>query len=108
MVTELNDSSFKKAVMAKVPVIVDFWASWCGPCRMMAPVFEELSNRYKNTELTFAKISTEDYPDIASESGISGIPCLIIFRDGKELDRVVGYAQADALKSKIDAILKKA
>ncbi len=108
MVLELHDDSYRKEVLdGTVPIIVDFWASWCGPCRMMAPVFEELSHSYTG-KLKFAKISTEDYPAIAEEQGITGIPCLILFNKGKEVDRIIGYQAKDELKKKIDTLLKQA
>ena len=70
----------------------------------MAPVFEELSGEYDG-KLKFAKISTEDHPNPAAESSVSGIPCLVVFKQGKEVDRIVGFAPKPALKQKIDAVL---
>ena len=106
MVLELTEENFTKEVKeSKTPVIIDFWASWCGPCKMLAPVFIELSTGYEG-KLKFAKLSTEDYPDLAGEYDISGIPCMVIFNKGVEVDRIVGFSPKPALKQKIDAILK--
>lgn len=107
MVLELTEESFEKEVLkSTVPVIVDFWAPWCGPCKMLAPIFDEVSKEYKG-KLKFAKLSTEDCPEIATQNMITGIPCLIIFNNGEEVDRIIGFNIKPALKQKIDAILKK-
>ena len=106
MVQELNSAQFASVTKGKVPVIVDFWASWCGPCKMLAPVFEEVSKEYTG-KLSFAKISTEDFPDVAADNQVTGIPCLIMFHNGEEVDRIVGFAPKPVLKQKIDAILGK-
>ncbi|MBT7902800.1 thioredoxin [Candidatus Woesearchaeota archaeon] len=102
-VKELSKTNFDESVKGDKPVIVDFWASWCGPCKMMGPVFDELSEEYDNLE--FAKVSTELEPELAEKNSVRGIPCLIVFKDGKEVDRIVGYTPKDALKEKINAII---
>ena len=106
MVQELTADSLVQEIKSATPIIIDFWASWCGPCKMMAPVFEELSGQYTG-RLRFAKISTEDYPDVAEENSITGIPCLVVFKKGEEVDRIIGYAPKAQLKQKIDAVLGK-
>lgn len=107
MVQELTEESFQKEVLeSELPVIVDFWAAWCGPCKMMAPVFDELSNEYEG-ELKFAKISTEEHPNVAGQNMVTGIPCLIVFNKGEEVDRITGFMMKPQLKQKIDTILGK-
>lgn len=107
MVQELTEDTFNQEVLqSEMPVIVDFWASWCGPCKMLTPIFEEVSKEYER-KLKFVKISTEDNPNIGGEHQVTGIPCLIIFHNGKEIDRIIGFQQKDALKGKIDEILAK-
>jgi thioredoxin 1 len=107
MVRELTLDEFNKDVKeAKKTMLVDFWASWCGPCKALAPVLEEVSKDADFTgKLEFAKISTEEFPEVAGANNVSGIPCLILFKDGKEVGRVVGFHPKDALKSKIAELL---
>ena len=103
--THINSGNYQKEVKeSKLPVIIDFYADWCGPCRMMAPLFEELSETYKG-RLKFAKLNTDEENAIAGQYGISGIPCLVVVYQGKEAGRIVGYVPKAMLEQKIDAIL---
>ncbi len=107
MVLEITNDTYEKEVkQSDIPIIVDFWAGWCGPCKMMGPVFEEISEDYEG-KLKFAKVNVEKEQEVAGQAGVMGIPCLIVFKDGKEFDRIVGYSPKEQLKEKIDAILEK-
>ena len=80
--------------------LVDFWATWCGPCRMMAPIVESLAA--ETPDVVFAKVDVDENPDVAMELGIASIPTLILFKDGKAVERVIGVTPADELKALID------
>lgn len=101
---QINKENFEAEVLkAKMPVVVDFWAEWCGPCRMMGPVFEELSQELKN--LKFAKVNVEEEQFLASNNNVRGIPLLIIFKNGKEIGRIIGYNPKEILMKKLNEII---
>jgi thioredoxin 1 len=101
----VTDETFGEAVTnSSLPVLVDFWAPWCGPCRMVAPVVEDLAKDYDGRAV-IAKVNTDENVRVASQLGIMGIPTLILFKDGEEVDRVVGYAPQRVLEEKLNAVL---
>jgi len=102
MVEQLNSENFEEKT--KELSIVDFWAEWCGPCKLLGPVFEEVSKDYEG-KLKFFKLNTEDAPDVASKFSVMSIPCLVVMKEGKEIGRIVGNMPKDRLKEKIDGIL---
>ena len=102
---EVNDSNFDQTVLqAKMPVLVDFWAVWCGPCHMVAPVVEELAGEYEG-KVTFAKLNVDENPKTASQYGIMSIPTLLIFKDGAPVSNIIGFRPKPELKKSIDAVL---
>lgn len=100
----LNKQEFKEMLAQDKPVVVDFWASWCMPCKMLAPIFEELAEFYGN-RVKLVKVSTEEEPEIAQEYEIRGIPSIIIFNKGKEVQRITGLMPKEQLKQKIDSVV---
>ncbi len=102
---EVNDSNFDQMVLqSKTPVLVDFWAAWCGPCRMVAPLVEELAGEYEG-KVTMVKLNVDDNPQIASQYGIMSIPTLFIFKDGAPVSNIVGFRPKAELQRSLDAVL---
>ncbi|MEG0069107.1 thioredoxin [Cetobacterium sp.] len=100
-VLSLNNSNFKSEVIEKKGlVLVDFWADWCGPCKMLAPILEELS---EETEATVCKVNVDESGDLAGDYGIRSIPTMIIFKDGVKIDQIVGLRQKSELLEKLNS-----
>lgn len=103
----VTDADFKTQVLeSKTPVLVDFWAAWCGPCRMIAPFVEEIARDYAG-KVVVAKMDTDANPQTPMQYGIMGIPTLIIFKNGQEADRIVGAVPKAMITKKLDAVLAK-
>ena len=99
--TEVTDNNFSTEVLgASGTVLVDFWAPWCGPCRMQTPILEALA-RELNGNARIVKLNTDENPATARNFGINSIPTLILFRDGREVERMVGVQPAESLKRKL-------
>ncbi|HEU0021695.1 MAG TPA: thioredoxin [Dehalococcoidia bacterium] len=101
----VSESSWEEAVIkSDLPVMVDFWAEWCGPCKMIAPTVHDLAEEYTG-KMNVAKVDVDSAPNIAMKYGVRSIPALIFFKGGKPVDQVVGALPKGALKKKIDAVL---
>ncbi|MCU0865082.1 MAG: thioredoxin [Planctomycetes bacterium] len=105
MVTELNDTNFQRTLQtAKVPVLVDFSASWCQPCKALAPTIDKVSGEYKG-RMDVYKVDIDNAQDAAASFGIMSVPTCIFFRDGKEVDRFTGNADLRTVKGHVDRVL---
>ncbi|NES04326.1 MAG: thioredoxin [Okeania sp. SIO2F4] len=101
----VTDSSFNQQVLeSDLPVLVDFWAPWCGPCRMVTPVVEEIAEQYKG-KVTVVKLNTDENPNVASQYGIRSIPTLMIFKGGQRVDMVVGAVPKTTLANTLEKYL---
>jgi thioredoxin 1 len=105
MVTELNSTNFESEVLkSDVPVVVDFWAAWCGPCRMIAPLVEKLADKYQG-KVKFGKLNVDENHEIAAKYNVMSIPLLIFFKGGKQIDSSLGAVPESSLKPKVEALL---
>jgi thioredoxin 1 len=105
MALEITDANFEEVVMkSDKPVVVDFWAAWCGPCRMVGPIIEEMSNEYEG-KAVIGKVDVDHNPGVSAQFGIRNIPTIIFIKNGQIVDKLVGAAPKAQFTAKLDAIL---
>ncbi len=101
----ITDENFEIEVLqSPIPVVIDFWAEWCGPCKALTPAINEITKEYAG-KCKVGKLNVDNSPNISIEYGIRSIPCVIFFKDGKEIDRIIGLVPKDKITDKIDSIL---
>ncbi len=105
MALEITDASFEETVLkSDKPVIVDFWAAWCGPCRMVGPIIEDLSNEYEGKAIV-GKVDVDAHQEFAAKYGVRNIPTVLVFKDGEVVQRQVGVAPKNVYAEALDALL---
>ena len=104
MALEITDSNYKEILAEGKPVVIDFWAPWCGPCKMVGPIIDELATEYEGKAI-IGKCDVDDNDDVASKFGIRNIPTVLFFKDGQLVDKQVGSAPKGTYAAKIDALL---
>lgn len=104
MALEVTDANFEELVNSGKPMVIDFWAEWCGPCRMVGPIIDELATEYEG-KVTIGKMDVDNNNNVVARFGIRNIPTVLFFKDGEMVDKQVGAAQKPAYVAKIDALL---
>lgn len=104
MALEITDATFEEVLKSDKPVVIDFWAEWCGPCRMVGPVIEELATEYAD-KVVIGKVDVDSNDEITSKYGIRNIPTILFFKNGEIIDKQVGAAQKSVLADKIEKML---
>ena len=104
MALEITDANIKELIASGKPVVVDFWAEWCGPCRMVGPIVEELAKEYEG-QVTIGKMNVDDNSETPNEYGIRNIPTILFFKNGEVVDKQIGATQKAALAAKVQALL---
>lgn len=104
MAIQFNDENLQQAIEAGQPVVVDCWAEWCGPCKSLAPIVEELAAEYEG-KVVIGKYDIEQDGDFPMDNGVRSIPTVLFFKNGERVDKHVGFAAKEVLKAKIDALL---
>ncbi|MEO1051629.1 MAG: thioredoxin [Bacteroidota bacterium] len=99
---EITDTNFEEVINSEKPVLVDFWAEWCGPCKMIGPVVEELATDYDG-KAVIAKVNVDENPNVSAKFGIRSIPTLLVFKGGEIVDKQVGAVPKGVLSQKLDA-----
>jgi thioredoxin 1 len=104
LIVKLTTQSFDQAIQSDKPILVDFWAEWCAPCRMIAPILEDLSVE-KQDKLAIGKLNVDEHPSVAQKLGIMSIPTLMVFKNGKAIKTLVGYMSKQDMLNKLADVL---